>query len=162
MSSKPQLLNAAPGDDELTRLRREIKGLEQDLRDAQAEAQQAKQASSDAIQAIRALRKQTEPLYLALKMIHGEISRVDAAAMGAAETSSSGSAGGDALWRERIAKVTGASRRIIEVLLDGGGPMSFVQIKSAAGSGGATSARLSELIARNWVQKVGHGTYALK
>jgi chromosome segregation ATPase len=66
--------------DEATRLRREIAGLEQELADANAEAATAKTASADAISAIRALRKQTEPLYLALKMIHGEISRVDARA----------------------------------------------------------------------------------
>jgi hypothetical protein len=77
MSTRP-LLSAVSDADETTRLRREIVGLERELQEAKDEAAKAKQAAADSIHAIRALRKQTEPLYLALKMIHGEISRVDA------------------------------------------------------------------------------------
>ena len=159
MSSRPQLLNSAPGDDEASRLKREIRGLEEELREARSEAQQAKQASADAISAIRALRKQTEGLFNALRMIHGEISRVDAEQLGTVEASPMPN---QDLWRERIAKVSGASARILQVLLDGGGPMAYSQIKSAARSGGGTPARLAELIARNWVERIGHGSYALK
>jgi hypothetical protein len=66
------------------------------------------------------------------------------------------------LWQERIAKSSTIHARLIQLLLDGGGEMSYSQIKSAARTGGNTSARLSELIAKNWLQKSGHGKYALK
>jgi hypothetical protein len=64
--------------DPTIRFRREIAGLEQELAEAKAEAQQARQASADAVQAIRALRKALEPFHRAIAMIYGEISRVEA------------------------------------------------------------------------------------
>lgn len=79
MSSTPRpLLSAHPEADDSTRLRREIAGLEQELREAKREAEEARQSAADAVQAISALRRQLEPLHKSLKMIFGEISRVDA------------------------------------------------------------------------------------
>lgn len=156
MSSRP-LLSQGSETDENTRLRREIAGLEKELADAKEETRKAVQASADALHAIHALRKQTEPLYTALKMIHGEISRVDA---DSEYKSDPGTSVG--IWQERIAKVSGPEGRILQVLLDGRGPMSLSQVRAAAGTSSNTSSYLSRLYAKNWVQKVAHGSWALK
>jgi hypothetical protein len=146
--------------DEAVRLRREIAGLEKELQEARDGETKAKAASADAIHAIRALRKQLEPLYNSLRMIFGEISRVDA---GATETTATSFSSGASIWQERISKSGTIHARILQVMVDGGGgEMSLSQIRSAANTGSNTSTRLGELIAKNWVRKVGHGTYALK
>ena len=161
MSNQPALEGTVDAS-EAIRLRREITGLEAELATAKDEAAKYKQLSKDAVHSIRALRQMTGPWLDVLKMLHGEISRVDAEAIGESVTSAPGHGSNISTWRERISKVGGASSRILQVLLDGGGPMSYSQIQRAARSGGATSSRLSELIARNWVQKSGHGYYSLK
>jgi hypothetical protein len=161
MSSRPQLEASESSDfAEATRLRREIVGLERELAEARDEAQKAKQASADAIHAIRALRKTLDPMYTAMKMIFGEISRVDASA--AAADGGAPTRTGESLWRERAAKVGGGKARILEVLAEGGGQMSITQIRSAAHTGGNTSTYLNDLSSRNWVENVGRGVWALK
>ena len=121
------LLNASPEDQEIVRLRREIAGLEKELSDAKEEAAKARGASADAIQAIRALRKQTEPLYQALKMIHGEISRVDA---GRVESATSENGTGLSPKWEMLKKRLGSRQgEIIEILQHG--PMTTSQMSAA-------------------------------
>lgn len=153
-------LNGEVSVEEATRLRRELAGLEGELREARAEADQAKQLAKDSVQAIRSLRKQLEPLYSALKMVFGEISRVDANSEPAGDLASSGVS--QSMWENRIAKATPSQARILRVMLDGGGPMSSGQIRKAAATGSNTPTYLVQLIARNWVEKVAHGSYALK
>jgi hypothetical protein len=159
MSSHPQLLNAAPDPSEATRLRRENAGLERELADAKAEALAAKQAAAEAIQAIRALRKQFEPLYTALRVAFGEIARVDAdpiVEQGPMNNTM------NTVWMERIAKSKDSHARVLQVMLDGGGPMSLQQIRNASGTSSNASKYLNELLAKNWVQKLGHGSWGLK
>jgi hypothetical protein len=145
--------------EENTRLKRELAGLEQELAQAKDEAQKAKHASADAIHAIRTLRKTLEPMYTAMKMVFGEILRVDAEA---ARATPAGGDNGD-VWPDRVAKLGGKAQAILQVLIDGAGPMTLSQVARAAHCDPRTgSARLSELMARNWVQKVGHGQYAIK
>jgi len=125
MSSRPLLSEGREADD-ATRLRREIFGLEQELSDAKAEAATAKTASTDAIAAIRALRKQTEGLYLALKMIHGEISRVDARAAAEGDAPSSGLS---AKWETLKRRLGVRQGEIIDLLQHGS--MTTAQISAA-------------------------------
>ena len=147
--------------DETVRLRREITGLERELEEAKAEATTAKQASVDAVAAIRALRKALSPTFTALKMIFGEISRVEAEMT--VEVAHGGAPGSNkSVWQDRIAKATPQQARVLQTLLDGGGPMSYSQIRAAARTAGNTSNVLGELKAKNWLEKLGHGTYALK
>lgn len=151
-------LEAAPEDREVIRLQREIAGLEQELAQAREERDQAVRASADAIKAIRALRAALKTPYDAFRMIFGEISRVEAESTveQAAVASNAG------VWADRIGKSTGAQRRILQVLLDGGGAMELQQIRQAAGTGGGTSGVLNQLQAKNWVQRLGAGQWALK
>jgi hypothetical protein len=157
MSSAPQLSGEV---DPTIRLRREIAGLEQELATAREEAQQAKQASADSIKAIRALRRQLEPVYTAMKMVFGEISRVDAAEL--EEPSASPSSNGASLWGDRIARLPTVESRVLRVLVDGGGEMTVTQIRIAARTYNNTNMYLNRLIAKNWVQKTGRGTYVIK
>lgn len=113
MSSRP-LLSQGSEADEVVRLRREIAGLERELQEAKDEASRAKQASSDAIHAIRSLRKNLEPLYASLKMIFGEISRVDAQRFHEDATTQ---AGRDPRWDSWKSRVSGRAGEIIELLL---------------------------------------------
>jgi hypothetical protein len=112
MSSRP-LLEAHPDPDEVVRLRREIVGLEQELQAAREEAVKAKQASADSIQAIRALRHQLDPLYKSLKMIFGEISRVDIGAMPADRVTGDR----DPRWESWKTRLSPRAGEIIELLL---------------------------------------------
>jgi hypothetical protein len=148
------------GPDESVRLRREIAGLEQELQVAKDEAAKFKQLSKDAAHAVRVLRTLTEPWLNALKALHGEMSRVDAEALGGAEDNISGP--NRSIWQERIAKATPAEGRILQTLLDGGGTMTLAQIRKAAKTFGNTSTYLNRLLAKNWVQKTAHGSWALK
>lgn len=158
MSQQP-LLEGKVQPDEVTRLRREIAGLEQELQAAKDEAAQAKQAVTDSAVVIRLFRKEFEGQFRFFKALFGEASRVDVSSSadgdGAVNTADKG------VWNERLSRVSGESARILQALLDGGGPMTHAQISRAARSS-HTSARLSGLMAKNWVQKVGHGSYALK
>lgn len=113
-----QALLPGPPDD-ATRLRREIAGLEQELQTAKNEAAQAKLGAADAIQAIRALRHQLEPFYKAFKMVFGEISRVDAAKMGA-DSAVVGSSALSAKWEMMKEKLGHREAQIIDALQHGG------------------------------------------
>jgi hypothetical protein len=141
---------------EAERLRREIRGLEHELSEARGEAQKARQAASDAIQAVKALRKHLQPLYTAMRMIFGEIERVELPEDGQEPAQSA------SVWQERINKATPAEGRILQVLLDGGGEMSLTQIRQAAKTYNNTSTYLNRLKAKNWIQQTGRGTYSLK
>jgi hypothetical protein len=155
--SERLVLEAAPDDREIIRLQREIAGLEQELTEAREERDQAVRASADAIKAIRALRAALKPAYDSFRMIFGEISRVEAES-----TVEQAAPTGNSIWADRLAKSNGAQRRIIQTLLDGGGAMELRQIRAAAGTGGGTSNLLNQLQAKNWVQKIGGGQWALK
>lgn len=154
-------LEAAPEDREVVRLRREIAGLERELQDAKQDATEARNRAEDSLQAIFALRKQLTGLFNALKMVFGEISRVKADEVDSAEPGEGSRTDRD-LWAERIAKAGRAEGRVLQVLLDGGGPMSLAQVRAAAGTGSNTSTYLAKLYAKNWVQKTGHGFWSLK
>jgi hypothetical protein len=117
---------------ELISLRRQIVGLEQELDQAKDEAAQAKQTSADAVKAIRALRKTLDPWYTALKMIYGEISRVEVDAMDdSAPPSHTGSDSGglSPKWQMMKQKLGGRQAEIIEVLKHGA--MTVAQIRAA-------------------------------
>lgn len=157
MSAHPAL-EAAPEDREIVRLQREIAGLEQELADAREERDQAVRASADAIKAIRALRAALKPAYDSFRMIFGEISRVEAEATVEQGTPQPNSG----VWADRMAKCNGSQRRVLQSMLDGGGPMELQQIRQSAGTGGGTSGVLNQLQAKNWVQKLGGGQWALK
>lgn len=157
MSERPAL-EAAPEDREIIRLQREIAGLEQELAEAREERDQAMHASADAIKAIRALRAALKPAYDSFRMIFGEISRVEAEST----VEQGAPAGNSSVWADRLAKSNGAQRRILQTLLDGGGAMELRQIRAAAGTGGGTSNILNQLQAKNWVQRIGGGQWALK
>jgi hypothetical protein len=66
------------------------------------------------------------------------------------------------LWQDRIAKSRSTHAKVLQTLLDGGGEMSLQQIRMTTKMGGNTSTYLSELLAKNWVQKTGAGMWALK
>jgi hypothetical protein len=164
MSSRPALEGHVQADD-VTRLKREIAGLEKELEEAKREAERYKRLSADAAKAIAVMQKVFGPDYAALKMVFGEMSRVEADVLvgqtvgeekdGTVKVNSS-------IWQERISKLGPAQAKVLQVLLDGGGDMSLQQIRHAAKTHGNTTTYLKALIARNWVQKTGYGTYALK
>jgi len=66
------------------------------------------------------------------------------------------------LWESRIAKAGGPEARILQTLVDGGGQMTLTQIRTAARTFNNTSTYLNRLLAKNWVQKLGNGMWALK
>jgi hypothetical protein len=105
------LLGEGSQADEVTRLKREIAGLEQELEDAKAEAKSAKQAAADSVQAIRALRKALDPFHTAIGMIYGEISRLDAGEVDIEVN------GRDVRWEHIKQKFPGKPAEIIELLL---------------------------------------------
>lgn len=125
MSSRP-LLSAGPEADESTRLRREIVALEQELVAAKAEAKRLGQASLDAVHAVRAMRKQLEPLYTSLKILFGEISRVDAEGV---SDGSPSTAGLSSKWEVLKKRLGSRQSEIIDILQHG--PMTTMQISAA-------------------------------
>jgi hypothetical protein len=68
----------------------------------------------------------------------------------------------ESVWESRIAKCGAPQGRILRVLLDGGGEMALAQIRRAARTESNTSKYLDELRAKNWVQRLGAGIWALK
>ena|SRR5207253_10059076 len=128
MSSRA-LLPEAEQDvrDEVVRLRREIAGLEQELATAKQEVSAAKQGAADALSAIRALRHSLEPFYKALRMVFGEISRVDA--IGNSETAqpSSGLSPKLEMMKTRLG---GRQAEFITLLAHG--PMTTAQLAAVA------------------------------
>jgi hypothetical protein len=128
MSSRPAL-DGEVQSDEVTRLKRELVGLQHELEEAKVEAHDAKQASKDAIQAIRAFRKACDPLYTAMKMIYGEISRVDAEAVaGSVESAAPGASNGK--WNLWKSKLPAKASEFIDFLLIQPG-MTVTQLTSA-------------------------------
>jgi phosphoribosylanthranilate isomerase len=112
-----QPLLPGPPDDAV-RLRREIAGLEQELQKARDEAAVAKQSAADAVHAIRALRQQLEPLYKSLKMVFGEISRVEAARVdGPQRTVDSRDPNKQAVWDAWKSRLGGNAAKLIDALL---------------------------------------------
>jgi hypothetical protein len=109
-------------------LRREIAGLEKELQEAKNEAATAKQAAADAVQAIRALRQQLEPLHKSLKMVFGEISRVDAG--GNDNATESASSGLSPKWEMLKQRVGGRQADFIDLLQHGA--MTIAQLRAAA------------------------------
>lgn len=112
--SSPQrpLLDAHHDPEDPVRLRREIAGLERQLEEAKQEVVTAKQHARNAVQAIHALRQQLEPLHQALKMIFGEISRVDVGGQPTGSPSSS-----NAKWESWKQRLPGRTAEIIDLLL---------------------------------------------
>jgi chromosome segregation ATPase len=129
MSASKPLLEAHPTDQEVVRLRREIAGLERELQEAKDEAAKAKTAAADAVQAIRALRQQLEPMYKALKMIFGEIARIET---GEAQFphASTGLGSLAPKWEMLKSKLGGRQAEFIDLLQHG--EMNVRQIRAAA------------------------------
>lgn len=123
---------------EEVRLRREISGLERELQEAREEAQEAKQASADAIRAIRELRRQLEPMFKALKMVFGEISRVDADEQIAAGSTNGTQSKSDSIWQQRKNKIGGRAGDAIQAFLDLDKALTRDQIRIALGCGWTT------------------------
>lgn len=68
----------------------------------------------------------------------------------------------DGLWQDRIARARATHAKVLQALLDGGGEMTLQQIRTVCKYGGNTSTYLNELAAKNWVQQLGRGIWALK
>lgn len=161
MSSKPiALLNSHPEDGELVRLRREIAGLEQELADAKEQAAKAKGAAADAVQAIRALRKQVEPLYRSLGMIMGEISRVDADRIDSQESRGSTSSSLSPKWQMLKNKLGPREAEFIDLLQHG--PMTAAQLRAAARCDIKTAYRVVEKMQNAGFLSKNGGKWALK
>jgi len=162
MSSTPKLLRS--GDDtpdEVVRLRREIAGLEQELREVKEEAETAKRASADAVQAIRALRQQLEPLHKSLKMIFGEISRVDAGRVAQDAARDVEASGLSPKWIMLKEKLGGRQAEFIDLLQHG--EMTTAQLAAAAHCHRDTVAQtIHKLFRAGVIIKSGRGTFALK
>lgn len=126
--SSPQrpLLEGHPSADDSVRLRREIAGLEHELQEAKNEAVKYKQASSDSIQAIRALREALDPFHKALKMIFGEMSRVDA---GKTEVTAEGARTANSKLEMMKERLGGRQAEFIELLEHG--EMTTAQLAAA-------------------------------
>jgi hypothetical protein len=149
--------------DEAVRLRREIAGLEKELQEARDGETKAKTASADAIHAIRALRKELEPFYNALRMIFGEISRVDAGKAG--ETTAMGTSGANSraqvVYEKWISQLGGNRAAIIKALLEHG-QMTRQQLRVASSvPDGSLNPATSELYKLGLINR-GGGKYSLK
>jgi hypothetical protein len=113
-----------------------IESLEDDVRRLRAELAAAKREASDARadagRALSALRKQLNPLYLALQAVFGEL---DAA--GLDDVSSGGSMQSSAYWDDWKRRLGGSCAKVIDALLLGG-EMSVKSITIAARMGQQT------------------------
>jgi hypothetical protein len=148
------------GTDEVTRLRREIAGLEQELRDAKDGEEMAKQASSDALQVIRALRESPlAQVHKVLKMLFGEISRVDAGEVTPPQVETTSRA--NSVWDKWIQKLGGNRGAILKSLLEHG-EMTRVQLRVASQvPEGSLNGITSELYKMGLINRAG-GKYSLK
>jgi hypothetical protein len=145
--------------DEAVRLRREIAGLEKELQEARDGETKAKAAAADSIHAIRALRKATEPFYNALRMIFGEISRVDAGKI--EETHNSSPTRANTVYEKWIAQLGGNRAAIIRALLEHG-EMTRQQLRVSSGvPDGSINQTTSELYKLGLINR-GGGKYSLK
>lgn len=159
MSSRP-LLSEGPEAETSTRLRREIAGLERELQEAKDEATAAKQAAADSVQAIRALRKQLEPLYTALKMIFGEISRVEIEESGTARNFSTTGSTLSPKWEMLKAKLGQRESEFIDLLQHG--PMTAAQLRAAARCDIKTAYRVVEKMQSSGFLSKNGGKWSLK
>jgi capsule polysaccharide export protein KpsE/RkpR len=142
-------------------LRREIAGLEQELAVAREEAALAKRASADAVRAISALRSQLEPLHKALKMIFGEISRVDAQEAGASVWREAASPGLNPKWIMLKEKLGGRQAEFIDLLQHG--EMTTAQLAAAAHCHrDAVAQVILKLNRAGVINKTGRGTFSLR
>jgi hypothetical protein len=123
------LLEERSSADECTRLRREIAGLEQELQQTKETANKAKRAAEDSIQAIRALRSQLQPLYTALKMIFGEIARVETGTIGNTP-GFTGPGGLNPKWEMLKTRLGGRQAEFIDLMQHG--EMTAAQLRAAA------------------------------
>lgn len=146
MSSRP-LLETTLQDpqDECAELRKRVSKLERDI---QVLRENCIAMSRGAVEEL--LKRMFSPLHRATSTLVG-----DAPVPTATD-------GGAILWGSRIAKAGEREGRILQVLLDGGGQMTLSQIKQSARTYGDTSVLLNKLQAKNWVEKLGHGTWGLK
>lgn len=126
--SRPQL----PGEvqaDEVTRLKRQIVGLEAELAEAQNQLKTLTVASRDSLQVIAAMRKMYQPQFDLMRLLFGEISRVDAGAVtGAGATAMPG--GRDPRWESWRSKLPPRKWLFLEALLDHG-EMTAKQLSAA-------------------------------
>jgi len=142
--AQPFLLNGeVDGAAELKELRSRVEELE---RNAERIREQSEEAAQRTVEAI--LRKMFSQLHQATSVLIGE-----------KEAPSTGSS---TVWPDRIAKARPTHARILQALLDGGGEMTLQQIRTVTKYGGNTSTYLNELAAKNWVQKIASGIWALK
>ncbi len=137
MASRPQLSGEVQSD-EVTRLLREIKGLEQELADSRDAESAARQASKDAVQAVRALRKQLQPFYDAMRILFGEIDRVSADSIAEDSNGHSSSPRSSAVWESWIQRLGGKKAQFIRAMLDHGHPMTSEQLRVATHTGRST------------------------
>ena len=143
--------------DEARLLRLANAKLEEQLAKAKEELREAQQTAVVALRSQARLRRLLEPWRTAILGVYNELAEiVDDPASDVRHSNSGG------IWADRIAKASPSEGRVLRVLLDGGGPMTLQQIRAAAGTSSNTSTYLSRLIAKNWVHKTGHGSYALK
>jgi hypothetical protein len=124
------LLEGEVRQDDAVRLKREIAGLEQELEEVKAERDQLKQASADSIQAIRALRKLLDPFHTVLRMIYGEISRIDVGQIGVESNGNNSASVLSPKWQMLKTKLGGRQAEFIDLLQHG--PMTAAQLRAAA------------------------------
>src|SRR5665213_1942560 len=154
----PLLLHGEAASPEVTRLKREIVGLEQELEETREEVQKYKNASSDAVKAISALRKVLDPLHTAMKMIYGEINRVE---IPRDPFDLHNEPIVDKRWESWKQKLPGKPAEFIQILLEHG-EMSGAQLKAAAHCAQQTVYdTIAKLKAAGLVTKNGKG-FALK
>jgi hypothetical protein len=159
MSSRP-LLSEGPQAEEVVRLRRELAGLEQELAGAKAEAQTIKAAAADSVHAIRALRKQLEPLYASLKLLFGEISRVDAGKISGPDSPTIVVSGLSPKWQMLKEKLGGRQAEFIELLQHG--QMTVAQLRAAAHCDIRTAYKTIEKMKAGGLLVNNGGKFALK
>jgi hypothetical protein len=145
---------------ESVRLRREIAGLEQELQEAKVVATAAKQAAADAIEAISALRRQLEPLYKSLRMIFGEISRVDAEVITGAKSSDRTSGTLTPKWEMLQSRLGGRQAEFIDLLQHG--EMSVAQLRAAAHCDIRTAYKTIEKMKAGGLLNKNGGKFSLK
>jgi hypothetical protein len=160
MSARP-LLEGAPDPAEVTRLRREIIGLEAELKTAKDEAAKVKRDSADALQAIRALQSMLEPFHKAINMIFGEISRVDLGELASPASPGAAPSGRDPRWESWKQKLGGKQAEFIELLLEHQ-EMTAAQLAAAAKVHRDTCYQIIHKLSRAGILAKNGGRFSLK
>lgn len=164
MNTKPLLLesnNLTPadsGDNIIPQLRREIRDLEDEVAQANTRADSAERECALMRNAMTVLRRQLEPLHLALRSIFGEL---DVIPMSEVVRVPAPSAGASAVWETWKRKLGGKQAEFIQALLDHG-EMTREQLRISTHSGQSTvDMVLSKLRNLSLIEK--HGSkWALK